>query len=294
MLVGYLLMCLIFGTTFMAIKVGLNAGAPPLFFAGLRFTLAGLLALGLVLLRRIPVSAQPKALRQIALVGLTNTTITFAALFWAEQYLSSGLAATLSAGSPLFTLLFMQGGLRRLRLPQVIGIMLGLVGVLLVMQPHLGLGGGMMAVVAACVLLLGELASAWGSVRSQAVMQSGIHPLTFNAIQMLCGGPALLVASLALESGASHALQPTTWGALLYLVLVGSVIGVGLYYWLIARTGPVLPSTWTYVSPVVATGVGALMLGESVGPFTLVGLALVLGGVVLADETAFRWVTARA
>lgn len=285
MLVGYLVMCVIFGTTFVAIKVGLGAGFPPLFFAALRFIIAGLLALGLSRVRGQALPRSSEQYRQIALVGLTSTTITFAGLFWSEQYLTAGMAAILSATAPMLVMLVATGG--RLGRAQLLSVAGGLAGVGLVMAPTVGQGSSM-ALVAAAGLIASYLGHAWGSVRAGAVMKSGLQPLPFSGLQMLFGGIGLLAAAALFELRHLPMVAPEGWLALLYLAVIGSVVGWGLYYWLVARTGPVFPSTWTYVSPVLATAAGAWFLAEPVSPATLAGVTLVLASVALTDPKAAR------
>jgi drug/metabolite transporter (DMT)-like permease len=277
--------CLIFGTTFVAIKVGINAGFPPLLFAGLRFTLAGLMALAIVLARRQPLPRSAKQYGEIALVGLAATTVSFAALFWSEQYLTAGMAAILTAAAPMLVLLISTGG--RLSGWQALSIAGGIAGVGLVMAPSIG-QGSTMALVAAGVLIASELGHAWGSVRAGAVMKAGIQPLPFSGLQMLFGGVGLLLASLLLEVRRAPAVSPEGWWALLYLAVAGSLVAWGLYYWLVAKTGPLFPSTWTYVSPVLATIAGAWFLAEEVTVLTFAGVALVLVSVALTDLKTVR------
>lgn len=284
LLAGYLLMCLIFGTTFVAIKVGILGGFPPLLFAGLRFLLAGLMTLALVRMRRIPLPRSVREYKDIALVGLSSTTITFGGLFWAEQHISAGLAAILTAAAPLLVLLIQQG-VSKIRGMQWFGIAAGLVGVALVMGPSLTAQGQWITLISAVTLFLGEASHAWGSVRADQIMKRAVEPLALNAFQMLFGGLGLLIGSVAVEPLGGLQISSDAWWALAFLTVIGSVVARGLFYWLIARTGPLFPSTWTYVAPLITTMIGAWFLGEQVTAGTLAGVAFVLGGVGLTDLT---------
>ncbi len=112
--VNYLLMCLVFGTTFLAIKVGIDAGAPPFFSAGLRFLLAGSILFAFMVIKR-KATFSLLLRKEMFLTGMALTFGTFATLYWAEQHLSSGIAAILSATAPLMVLL-LQSALARQRL----------------------------------------------------------------------------------------------------------------------------------------------------------------------------------
>lgn len=286
MLAGYLLMCLIFGTTFVAIKMGINAGIPPLLFAGLRFTLAGLIGTGLVLARRQSLPRSFQVYRQIIVVGLANISVGFAGLFWAEQYLTAGMAAILTAAGPMLVLLVSTRG--RLTRLQLFSVALGMGGVGLVMFSSVGFGSAM-ALLAVGVLLGSDLCHAWGSVRAGALMKDGrLQPLTFSGLQMLFGGIGLLLASLVTERFRPDLIPTEGWWAVLYLAVFGSVVAWGIYYWLVSKTGPVFPATWTYVAPVLNTVAGALLLAEPVTALTFAGVALVLASVALTDPQAVR------
>ncbi|MFZ5817555.1 MAG: DMT family transporter [Bacillota bacterium] len=286
MLLGYLIMCLIFGTTFVSIKVGLLSGFPPLLFAGLRFTSAGLLTWLLARERGIALPTARRDLLQIAAVGLTSTTIPFAALFWSQQYITAGLASVLTASLPVMTLLNRSRATAIAPL-HLIGVALGTLGVGLVLSPSLQLAGGI-TLLASAAILSAEFFNARGNLRAQRVMRSGIHPLAFNTFQMLFGGLGLLLSSLLLERGRPLQITPAAWWALAYLSIVGSVIARGLYYWLIDRTGPLFPATWTYLSPVITTFVGAWLLAEPLTPTLLLGVLLVVGGVATTNLSTLR------
>jgi len=287
MLAGYLTVCAIFGTTFLAIKIGLNAGLPPLLFAGVRFLIAGLITLAWLRLRGTPMPASRRAYGHMVLVGLTNIAIAFAGLFWAEQYLPSSLAAICTASAPVLTALMVRRSGERISRWQLAGLAGGLAGVMLALAPGLRAEGSSVSLLGVGTILLGETGVAWGTVHARRVMASGVPPVLFAAWQMLFGGLMLLAASLLFETGryAEIVPSPAAVGALLYLAIPGSVIARSLLFWLVDRTGPLFPSTWTYISPILATLAGALVLAEPIGWQTLVGLFLVLSAAAMTNET---------
>lgn len=283
---SYIVLCLIFGTTFIAIKIGVIAGIPPILFAGLRFTIAGVIALILAASRRLPLKLTRVQFGVIVRVGLTGTTAIFGALFWAERFLSPGVAATVGATLPMFVV-FLRAGGHRMSPYRALGLVAGLLGVGLVLSPTLGLPSGHLDILAIAVLLAGEVAAGWGSVQAEKGLTI-LPAFVFNGYQMLLGGVALLALSTFEGIGNLSAIPVQGWAALAYLVIVGSVIGWSLYYWLIARTGAVFPSTWTYIAPAISTLLGIVFLHEALLWSSLAGVALVLVGAALADLKTWR------
>lgn len=285
MLLAYAILCLIFGTTFLAIKVGIMGGFLPFFFAGLRFALAGLVTLAILRLRGVSIPRMSRQYWSILAVGLANTGATYATLFWAEQYLSSGLAAIFSACMPLLSMLLVVGSVR-LKPLQFVGVAAGLAGVGLTMAPSLELSHSRSTLIAVIVLLAGQMCYAWGSLKARKLMQQGIHSLALNGLQMFIGGAAMLLASAIFEPHNFAAITPQAWGAFLYLLVIGSVVGHGLYFFLVGRAGALFAATWTYISPIIATFAGAWLLDESLTVATLLGVALALTGVAFTDPAS--------
>lgn len=282
----YVLICMIFGTTFLAIKVGIVAGGPPLLLAGLRFSCAGLLVLGFLAWRKHAFPRRAGLYWQMAKVGVCQTTVLFGVMYWAEQYLPSNLAALINAGTPMMVCLL--GALQarqRLHVTQVSGLLLGLLGVYLIVGKGTMETSGIF-VTAVVISGMAQIVCAWGALETRKLFAAGVSPWMANGFQMLFGSIGLLIA--AAVRGESLAAVTDPWGAfgsLVFLIVVGSILGWGLYYLLTAKTSPLLASTWSYVSPVVAMIVGALWMGES---FTVLSA---LGGVVVLIAVAIvNWV----
>ncbi len=287
-MLGYAIMCLIFSTTFLAIKIGVDAGLPPFWGAGVRFFIAGLL---LMLILRLSGKASFSLLwrRETVLIGASMTFITFAALYWAEQYVTSGVGALLSATGPAMVLLI-RALVLKINVPRLafIGAFIGVGGVAILMLP--GLSGSVhgLWMIACAVVIIGELGYASGAVYSKQVSSAmnGISPIAQNAAQLIHGGWMLLVLSLITERGQIHfqtMLEPQALSSLIYLIIVGSMGGHTLFYWLVARTNPVFPSTWLYISPVLALLIGWGLYGEPLSWLVAVGAAIVLCGVILTN-----------
>ncbi|GGG00636.1 transporter [Paenibacillus albidus] len=290
-LLAYTLVCLVFGTTFLAIKIGVDAGAPPFFSAGLRFFVAGaVLFLWMVYKRKVRFSLLLR--KEMLFTGATLTFATFAALYWAEQYVSSGLAAILSATGPIMILL-LQTALLRQKAPahSLYGCIIGFIGVMLLVLPNLAVDVSPLWIVGCIVILIGEFGYAIGAIYSKKVStnMSEVSPIALNAAQMMYGGALLFILSLATERvHPEFLLSLPTAGSLLYLTVVGSMVGHSLFYWLVSKTNPVFPSTWLYVSPPIAVGVGVLFYNETVNVITILGIVTIIAGTVLVNASALR------
>ncbi|MGG0290654.1 EamA family transporter [Bacillus pacificus] len=285
---NYILVCIIFGTTFLTIKIGIEAGAPPLFSAGIRFFLAGVILMIIFKLKRKEIMPHVFS-KRIMYAGFCLTFMTFASLYWSEQYISSGLAAVLSATGPMMILLIQTKRNReKLQKEQLVALVIALIGVTFVSLPGMHQQVSFIWSIACIVLVIGELFYGIGSIRSKEILSdlSNVSPFLINGIQMFYGGILLLIASIIVEQPNVTVL--TSWSVqwpILYLIFIGSIGGHGLYYWLLSKTNPVFPSTWLYVSPLIAIIVGYIVLGEPLNPAMGLGACFILIGVFLANRT---------
>ncbi|WCK54949.1 EamA family transporter [Aneurinibacillus sp. Ricciae_BoGa-3] len=292
MIVGYIVMCLIFGTTFLTIKMGMTGGMPPFFFAGIRFFLAGAIMVVYFRQRGKLKGLTAQQLKDIAGIGLLMTTIPYAALYWGEQYIHSGIAALLVATGPVFTLMLSVGaGQTRFRPHMLSGSALSVVGIgLIVGFSHADEGA--YHVVAKLVIVAAEIFYAWGAVRSKKVM-AGVVPSVFNGVQMLFASIGLLVMSLLFEDTRHIVWTRLSLAALIYLAIVASIGALGIFYWLIQRTNSTFPSTWTYAAPVIAMIVGAVFLGEKITWTSACGAVCALAGIIVLNLSTLRELLSR-
>jgi len=278
----WVVLCLIWGSTWLGIKLGLR-DLPPITFAGIRFAIAALLLGGVIAWRggRLPTSRRDWLL--LAYTGLLSITVNYALVFWGEQYISSGLAALLSATIPLFGLPLAHRYLpaEPLTWAKVTGVLVGMLGVAVVFSGELR-SGGRFAAWASAGIIVAALATAQAGVLVKA-RGTHIEAATLAGVQMAFGCVPLLVVGVAVEGNPlSFHWTPLALGALAYLTLLGSVIAFMLYYWLI-RHAPVsgalmIPLGIPLVAILVGTGIG----GETIGWHTVLGGAAILGGVALA------------
>jgi drug/metabolite transporter (DMT)-like permease len=283
MYIAYSLMCFIYGTTFLAIKIGVDAGIPPFLFSGARFFLAGIISILFLWLHGNKLVMIFQNLKETAIVGILMSSIYFGALYWSEQHISSGLAALVVATAPIIVSLIQWNHNKAIEKWDVIGMLLGLLGVGISVYTsftnEITFSG-----IAIFIILLGLVAYALGTVRSKKTLSDGVDPYLFNAYQMLFGSFVLLLLSILTEPVDALHFNEATIGALLYLTIFGSVIASGLYYWLVRVTNPFFPSTWTYISPIIAQFVGHFWIKEELSLYSFIGLFFVLLGVCLTNK----------
>jgi drug/metabolite transporter (DMT)-like permease len=277
-LLAFLAIYVLWGTSFLAIRIAVLE-VPPLFAAGTRFFVAGVVLYGFMRFRGRP---KPTASqwRSLAVIGLLMFVAEYGPLFWAEKYVPSGIASVLEATLPLITMALETWVFRRHRFQWSLlaAILLGFGGVSILLfrngEAHYGL--------LPCVAILGG-ATAWslGSVLNRSLDLPESRPLTSGAAMMLGGGMLLVLSA---SFGELHPLPHVSLRAalaLLYLIVCGSLIGFTAFVWLLARMPATRVASHAYVNPVVAVALGYFVAGEVVTTRTLIGTALVLFSVVL-------------
>jgi drug/metabolite transporter (DMT)-like permease len=283
---GFMLLTLIWGTTWAAIRIGLE-GVPPFTGVALRFMIAGTLLLALTPVFRVRLGRRPHEKALWLLNGALSFCVSYSVVYWSEQYIPSGLAAVLFATYPLFVAALAHFLLPDERLGAVatLGLVLGFVGVVVIFSDDLSLLGGTRVRQAAFVMLTSPAVSAIASVAVKR-WGSDIPPLSISAVPMLGAGLTMGGFALVAESQARIVLDATSVAAVLYLAVVGSAVTFTTYYWLLARLPATRLALMTYLIPIVAVGVGAMLFDEPLRPRLVAGACLVLAGVGIV--TRFR------
>ncbi|PXV59662.1 Permease of the drug/metabolite transporter (DMT) superfamily [Dyella jiangningensis] len=268
---GLFALYIIWGSTYLGIRYALES-YPPFLLAGLRFLGAGVALFGFLRLRGVamPTARQWRnaAVTGILLLGFGNGLVCFA-----EERVSSGIAAVAVASMPLFAALFsgLYGEWPSRR--ETVGLVIGFVGVI-VLNLGSGLSGSRIGAIA---LLVAAMSWAFGATWSRRQdMPAG--PMN-TAAQMLCASVAMLGVGFA--SGERLPEHPTVRAtvALVYLAVFGSIIAFSAFLYVLKHARPALATSYAYVNPPVAVLFGVLLAGESVGPYDLIGMAIILLGV---------------
>lgn len=273
---------LIWGTTWAVIRIGLR-GLPPFTGVAIRF---GIAAIVLFAVARA-FGVRPDRDRRARVLGAVNAALAFSlsygVVYWAEQWVPSGLASVLFSTFPLMVAGLAHFALpgERIQLASAAGILVGFLGVLVIFSEDLAALGGQQAVTASIVFLLSPLAAAVANVVVKR-WGKGVHPLSLTAPPMAATAVIMGVLAVIFERGRQLSFDASSVGALLYLAIAGTAVTFFLYFWLLDRMPATRLSLITYGIPVVAVTVGTLGLGE---PFTgrmFMGSGLVLVGVSLA------------
>jgi drug/metabolite transporter (DMT)-like permease len=281
---------IVWGSTYLAIRYAVET-IPPFLMVGTRFLASGAILYAWSRLRHQP---KPTAAqwRDASIAGFLLLCCGNGAVAWAEQRVPSGLAALLVAIVPLWMVVLDWLGPRgsRPRVSVVIGVVVGLLGLVVLIGPSTIAGHGTIDRTAACVLVVGSLAWAAGSVYNRygarpesAIMSTGL--------QMLAGSVLLILVGVALgELRAVHPehISSVSWTGWLYLVTFGSLVGFTAYVYLLREVSPAKASTYAYVNPVVAVFLGWAVAGEPVTARTLLAAAIILGAVAMISLSQTR------
>ncbi|WP_102346305.1 DMT family transporter [Bacillus sp. Marseille-P3661] len=290
-IIGYLFMCLIFGTTFLAIKVGVDSGLPPFLSAGFRFLSAGLILYTILVWKR-KATIRLLIRKELLLTGVCLTFGTFSTLYWAEQYITSGVAAVLSSTGPMM-IIVIQGFIFKQEVNRlcILGCLMGTIGLSFFLLPSLAINSGSFWFYGCLAIIIGEVFYAAGTIYTKQIINKfqNTSPIALNAVQMMYGGILLISLSFVTEKGQfDFNMSLPSIGSLVYLVVFGSMIGHSLYYWLIARTNPIFPSTWLFISPTIALLIGAVFYEEYISWLTAVGTMIIILGTVLVNLQSIR------
>ena len=286
-LLAFAMIYFVWGSTFLAIRVGVHE-VPPFLLAAMRFFTAGLVMYTWLRLKGTPVPNQREWVAASAL-GALIFVVDYGCLFWAEQRVPSGIAAVVLATIPVFITLMEIIFLRTQRLTFRLGLALivGLFGVAVLMNHSFSLGEVPVNRAGALALLVAAVTWSFATIFTRRLPLPASKPMS-AAIQMLTGGALLFVLTALTGEFAGFRVQAISgraWFALVYLIIAGSIIGYTAYVWLLHYESPTKVGTYAYVNPVVAVGLGYFIGGEAVGPRTLLGTLLVLVSVITITTT---------
>jgi len=276
----YALLCLIWGSTWLAIKVGL-VGVPPFLGAGLRFLLSAAVVGLLLAARRKPMGLTRDDKLCVLSLGVLVFWLDYGLVYWAEVHISSGLTAVLFSTMPLMTALLSTFWMRSetLNVRKVVGILVGVAGTALLFWPYERLDTmqalGMLSALTGCLC---------AAINLVVVKRHGGNSdaLVLNAFGMAVGAACLLLMSAVLEPWTTVVWTRSNLLAILYLSLFGSVIAFSAFYYLIKRMDATVVSFNTLIIPIVALALGRAFLHETVAPSGVLGIVTILAGVGIA------------
>jgi drug/metabolite transporter (DMT)-like permease len=281
-LVGFFIISTVWGSTWLVIKIGLTR-IPPFLSAGLRFAVATVILLIIVKARRVVVPFDADAKKLYVVLAVLSYIVPFGMVYWGQQYIPSGLSSILFAAYPFWVAVFSQLLLvnERLNVFKLVGIVFGFVGLLIIFAGdiHLSDASGLLGMTA---VLLSTVLQGLALV---LIKKYGRHvsPFAMNLVGMSWGAVGLVSLSLVTENYGGLVWDRTAIGSVLYLAVFGSVLGFVTYHWLLKRTEAVYLSLVSFINPIVAVILGAIVLDETLTPSVFTGASFVLSGILLAN-----------
>jgi drug/metabolite transporter (DMT)-like permease len=278
-LIAYVVVCVFWGSTYLAIKVGVTE-LPPFLFAGLRFLVAGLILLALARALGDPLPRRSDW-RTLTIVGVLLLAGGNAFVVWAEQYVGSGIASIFVVTVAMWTALFdaiIPGGSGELNWKIIAGLLFGFLGTILLVGTT---PAEILAADKRGPLALTFASASW----SLGTVYAKRHPTKASpymgaAFQMIVGGGSVALVGTLLGEWASWHLSSRGIGAIAYLVVFGSILGYSAYSYALRHASATIVGTYAYVNPVIAVLLGWLLLHEPVGARTFVAMGMILAAVV--------------
>jgi drug/metabolite transporter (DMT)-like permease len=277
----YILTCMIWGSTWLVIKIGLES-IPPIISAGYRFTLASILILGVISIKKIKIQTDVTAIKLYLSMAFFSFIFPYGLIYWAEQFVPSGLTAILYAVYPfsiaIFSLVMIPS--EKIGINKIVGIIISFTGLYVIFSESFtgNLDNYILGLIAVFI---------------SAIMQSSIavsikkyghhlHPLAMNFYPMLIAGIVLLVYGFIIEGQLKIRYDYKAFFSVFYLALFGSLITFTSYYWLIKRVNIIIVSLITFITPIIALCLGWFFYREELSMHQLVGCFLVLVGLLAA------------
>ena len=277
----WLILTLIWGSTWIFIKIGLN-DLPPITFASARFILSAAVVFVIIRVQGIKIPRTGAEWRLLALTGVLQFGLNYSSVFWSEQYISSGLAAVLQATITVFGLVLAWVFLpsERITARKIVAVVIGIAGVAVIFADQLRVENWM-AFLGCVGIVGGSYCAAQASILVKA-KAAGMHPASLLFGQMICALPFIITYSLLVESEpSSFRWSVTAIACVLYLSLVGTIAAFWLYYWLLKRVASTKAMMISLVTPLLAILIGAITIGETLPPQTFIGGLMIIGSIGL-------------
>jgi drug/metabolite transporter (DMT)-like permease len=281
-LLVYILVCLIWGSTWLAIRTSLES-ITPFLSAGLRFSLASILILPYLKIFKIEIQKDKTAVRLYLMMTFLSFVLPYGLVYWAEQFIPSGLASVLFAVNPFFVLIFSYFLLsaEKIGFFKFTGIIIGFLGILVIFSDTLNLNFssyflGMTAII---------LSACLQAINAVLIKKFGghLHPISMNFFPMLFGGVSLCILGYLFEDFTQVRFEPSAIFSVLYLSIFGSIAAFTSFYWLLKRMNVVILSLISFITPIIALYIGWIFYNEQLSFNELSGTLLVLFGLLWAN-----------
>ncbi len=281
-IITYAILCFVWGSTWLAIKASLES-FPPFLSAGLRFFIASFTIFILMRLRGTELKTDKESFRLYIMMGFFSFVIPFGLVYWAEQYIDSGLASVLFGVYPFFVAIFSYFMIpnEEIGIIRILGMILGFSGIAIIFHDSFSFSLsdyilGMFAIILSAIMQ---------AFMAVTIKKHGkyLNPLTMNLIPMMIAGVVMLFVGLLIEDFARVKITETGVFAVLYLAIIGSVVTFTSFYWLLKKVSVIIMSLIAFITPIVAILLGWIIYGEILSEKHMVGTTFVLIGVLIAN-----------
>lgn len=273
-------MCLIWGSTWIMIKIGLR-GAPPMTAVAVRFIIAAAVVCGIITVRRRKIPRTRRFLLLSLFLGVFHFAVPYVLVYWGEQHISSGLTAVLYSTMPICVALLARLFIGdSLTLPKIAGIAVGFAGVWVIFSGSVSFGGDLAA--AGMIAILASVLCASLSTVVVKKYASSYDPFVVLVLPFAVGGSLVGAVAAVVEGTNPIGFDAVTWFTIVYLAVLGSVVAFSFYFWIIKRIDVTVLSYQTFIIPVFAVLIGWIFLRETVTIRIVAGAALILVGIALA------------
>jgi drug/metabolite transporter (DMT)-like permease len=277
--------CFLWGTTYLAIKIGMDDHFPPFLFSGLRFVISGIIILLFYLPRKEKMLPSKQDFKRMLISGIFIFMGGNLLLVLAEQSVPSGLAALVNTAFPLWIVIITRLWNPGEKTPRMVlaGILIGLLGQWLIFYDHIFLLGNTVYTGGLLLLIWGVINGALGSVHMK---KYPIHsnPVLTGGWQMLVCGSITTVIGIYLEEWPQLPGEMSGWWSMIYLIVAGSVLGYSLFVYALRYLPAQQVSVYAYINPIVAVFLGWLLLHETINEKSILAMGITITGVFLVNR----------
>jgi len=284
---GYIIICLIWGSTWLVIRIGLDS-LTPMISAGIRFLFASLIIFLIVKLKNYKLPIDSLSLRLYFFMGIFSFAIPFWMVYWAEQFVPSGLTSVIFGVFPfsvfVFSWLFLKT--EELDFFKILSIVIGFIGIVIIFSENLNLNfekqfWGLVAVFSSAVIQ--------GLVAVILKKHAGhLNPFSMNAYPLLIAGSVLILLSLVFEDSSKWLFTSSAIYSIFYLATIGTIVTFTIYYWLLQNMNVVILSLSSFITPIIAVVLGWFILNEKLSQNILIGSMLVLMGILFSNFNSLK------
>ncbi len=283
-----LALCFLWGTTYLGIRIGVQH-FPPFLFSGLRFVIAGLLVLGYFVFRKGTIWPTKKELLNIFISGVFIFIGGNLFLVLGEMTVPSGIAALVNTGFPLWIVIITRiwNPAEKTPLLAIVGILIGFIGQFLIFYEQLFLLQNSAYFVGFIILILGVINGSLGSIYMKKNPVK-VSPVLNGGIQMLLAGAITVIIGILKGEVPLLNSDAEGWWAMVYLIIAGSIFGYSLFVYAMYYLPATMVSVYAYINPIVALGLGYLLLHEPISKRTVYAMLITLTGVFIVNRGMIR------